>query len=348
MTARLKFEWGERIISLPRDVLMSALPDAEGFELKVLIAIAANDELRGDPAALESTLCQVLSCTKSRLEKALRFWLDAGVISETQSPSSGYSAPVTAKNVGQDNDQSAKDAENSGKPSKPLLSGTLPHYSESECADVISASAELPNVIDLCQQILGKIFTSADVEIIVALCDHLNLSPDYIVCLVKYCADNGKKSLRYIEKTALSLFDEGISTGSEFNEYLKRKEKLADALTQIRKMTGSAGRDLTTKEKKTFSCWLEEWKFDIDVVTKAWEVTIDKIGEPKITYMNKVLENWHNSGFVTAADVDASLEAYKKKKSEAAVLSSGKTSGFQTDEIMEAILKRSCQSGSDS
>ena len=342
MTARLKFEWGDRIISLPRDILMSALPDAEGFELKVLIAIAANDNLRSDPAALETELCRIMSCTKSRLDKALGFWIDAGVLSAAD-PETGREGSGESESA----PQGGRPGKPGEKPSKPLLSGTLPHYTESECADVISASAELPNVIDLCQQILGKIFTSADVEIIVALCDHLNLSPDYIVCLVKYCSDSGKKSLRYIEKTALSLFDEGISTGAEFNEYLKRKESVAEAQTQIRKMIGAAGRELTTKEKKTFSCWLEEWKFDIDVIVKAWEVTIDKIGEPKVTYMNKVLENWHNSGFVTAADVDASLETYKKKKSEAAVLSSGQSSGFQTDEIMEAILKRSYQGGSD-
>lgn len=330
MESKLKLIWGESILSLPRERLLEVLSDADGLDLKALIAIAANDELRKDRAALESELCRTLPCTKSRLCKAIDFWVGAGIISlesaqETQ-----------AQQV-----ESAKPPEKS----KPLLSGTLPHYSESECADIISASEELPNVIDMCQQILGKIFTTADVQIIVALCDHLSLTPDYIVCLVKYCADNGKKSLRYIERTALSLFDEGISTGAALNEYLKRKERLSDSIAQICKMTGSAGRELTTREKKNFSCWLEEWKFDIDVITKAWEVTVDKIGEPKVSYMNKVLENWHNSGFVTAADVDASLEAYKKKKSEAGIRTgqsnNGQAAGFQTDEIMEAILRRS-------
>ncbi len=330
MSEKLKLMWGESIISLPREGLLKALPDADGFDLKALIAIAANDELRRDREALETELCKMLPCTRSRLCKAIDFWVGAGIISLEASENAQAAQP----------EESKKPEE---KP-KTLLSSSLPHYSESECADIISASEELPNVIDMCQQILGKIFTTADVQIIVALCDHLSLTPDYIVCLVKYCADNGKKSLRYIERTAISLFDEGISTGAALNDYLKRKENLADSMNQICKMVGATGRELTTREKKTFTCWLEEWKFDIDVITKAWEVTVDKIGEPKVSYMNKVLENWHNSGFVTAADVDASLEAYRKKKSEAAIhpgQSNGQAVGFQTDEIMEAILKRS-------
>ncbi len=320
----LKIEWGNSILSLPKEGLLKFLNDAGGFELKVLILAAADDSIRNDFSQNRVELCKKLDCTDSALEKALNFWKTAGIITISDE------APQKAPEPLPEPDKPAK---------KTLQASSLPHYSESECADIISASKDLPDIIDMCQQLLGKIFTSADVEVLVALCDHLNLSPDYICCLVKYCADNGKKSLRYIERTALSLFDEGICTGDALNDYLRRKEKLNDSLTQIRKMTNSAGRELTTKEKKLFTCWLEEWKFDIEVITKAWEVTVDKINEPNVSYMNKVLENWHNSGLLTAADVDASLEAYKKKKE--ASQPQGQSSGFQTDEIMEAILKRS-------
>ncbi|MGN1127577.1 MAG: DnaD domain protein [Candidatus Flemingiibacterium sp.] len=333
MSAKLRLEWGDSILSLPREGLLAALPGAGGFDLKVLICAAAEDRLRSDPEELKSELCKRLDCTKSALEKSLSFWSDAGVITLD-----GTAAEAPA-------DAEAKASPESGAGTKKhLQSGALPQYSESECADIIASSEELPNIIDMCQQLLGKIFTSADVEAIVALYDHLNLTPDYIGCLVKYCADNGKRSLRYIEKTALSLFDEGICTSEALDAYLKQKERLADDLSQIRRLTGSDGRELTTKEKKTFSRWLEEWKFGVDMIKRAWEITVDKIKEPNIDYINRVLENWHKSGLATIADVDASLEAYKKKKTEAAggmQTVAGQPSGFQTDEIMEAILKRS-------
>ena len=335
MSAKLRIEWGDGILSLPRGVL-SILPAAGGFELKVLLSIAAEDQLRNDPDALKVELCKRLDCTENAYSKALAFLTQNGMLTLADTPS--QPAVDSAKPAPEQKPEQKEIKE----PKKTLQSSTLPRYSESECADIIARSAELPNVIDMCQQLLGKIFTTADVEVIVGLCDHLNLSSDYIGCLVKYCADNGKKSLRYIEKTAISLFDDGICTGEALNDYLKRKEKLADATVQIKKLIGATNRELTTKEKNFISCWIEDWKYDIDIITKSWEVTIDRINEPKASYMNKVLENWKNDGLNTLADVEAYCAAYKKKKE---AMNAGQSPGFQTDEIMEAIIKRSYGNG---
>ena len=308
MSGKFRIEWGDGILSLPKSVL-SILPAAGGFELKVLLSIAAEDQLRNDPDELKAELCKRLDCTENAYNKALAFLTKNGMLTLADAPS--QPARDSANTAPEQNPEQPEKKEIK-EPKKTLQSSTLPHYSESECADIIARSAELPNIIDMCQQLLGKIFTTADVEVIVGLCDHLNLSPDYIGCLVKYCADNGKKSLRYIEKTALSLFDDGICTGEALNDYLKRKEKLADSTAQIKKLIGATNRDLTTREKNLISCWIEDWKFDIDIITKSWEVTIDRINEPKISYMNKVLENWKNDGLNTLADVEAYCAAYKK------------------------------------
>lgn len=354
MSEKLKIEWGDGILSLPKNIL-PLLQTAGGFELKVLISIAAEDELRNDANALKAELCKRLDCTENAYNKALSFWKSNGLLTIPGSAPMSEAAPIaettapmptatpapetTPAPVSEPAPESAKPE---AQPKKFIQSQLLPHYSESECADIIERSPEMPDTISMCQQLLGKIFTTADVEVIVGLCDHLGLGPDYVACLIKYCVDNGKKSMRYIEKTAVSLFDEGICTSEALNDYLKRKEKLNESIAQIQTMTGSVGRPLTPYEKKTFSCWLEEWKYDIDVITKAWEVTIGNINIPKVSYMNKVLLNWHDSGFQTLADVEAYCEAYKKKKE---AMNAGQSVGFQTDEIMEAILKRSYGNG---
>lgn len=344
MSERLKIEWGDGILSLPKNIL-PLLQTAGGFELKVLISIAAEDELRNDANALKAELCKRLDCTENAYNKALSFWKSNGLLTVPKASTAPVTetAPIPEAAPSQTVSEPAPESEKPEEPPKKFLqSQLLPHYSEGECAEIIARSPELPDTISMCQQLLGKIFTTADVEVIVGLCDHLGLSQDYVACLIKYCVDNGKKSLRYIERTAVSLFDEGICTGEALNDYLKRKERLNDSLAQIQKMTGSVGRPLTPYEKKTFSCWLEEWKYDIDVITKAWEVTIGNINMPKVSYMNKVLLNWHNSGFQTLADVEAYCETYKKKKE---AMNAGQSVGFQTDEIMEAILKRSYGNG---
>ena len=77
------------------------------------------------------------------------------------------------------------------------------------------------------------------------------------------------------------------------------------------------------------------------MITCAYEVTVDKLGEPKLAYMNKVLENWHKEGLTTVEAVQASLETYKKNKAEA----EQNSSGFETNEFFEAAVSRGLKYG---
>ncbi len=320
---KLKIEYGGSVLSLPRENLITALSQANEFHLKVLILAASDDMLRLDYEACGAELCRRLDCTPSALSKAMKFWSDAGVMQIVEAGT--LTAPASAESG------------SSPRATKLLPSPTLPDYSEGQAADVIEKSPELSGIIEMCQQLVGKLFTPAETAIVVGMFDHLRLDGEYIVTLVAYCKDNGKTSLRYIEKTALSLYDEGVDSTEKLEAYIKRKERREDDLSKIRTLIGAGARQFTSKEKKTFECWLDEWQFDMDVITRAFEVTVDKINEPSLPYMNRVLENWQKSGLNTIEAVESSLEMYKKNKAEAA----SKNSGFETDEFFEAALKRS-------
>lgn len=333
MSRQLKIEYGDNVFSLPKEGLFEALPAANELNLKVLLLAASDDRLRRDYEACCAELRSRLDITQSTLERAFAFWSEKGILTVVDITPAAAGIPKKA-------------AELSANPPKPkmLQSSSLPDYTEGHCADIIASSNELPDLIDMCQQIIGKIFTSSDVQVIIVLYDHLGLSGEYIASLFAFCVGNGKKSLRYIEKTALSLFDEGIDTSDALTAYIKRKENFEDNLSKIRKLIGAGSRELTAKEKKSFTCWLDEWRFEIDVITRAYEVTVDKINEPSVSYMNRVLENWYKSGLTTLEAVEASLETYKKNKAEAshgAQTVNGTESGFRTDEFFEAALRRS-------
>lgn len=314
---KLKIEYGDSVFSLPRENVLLTLPSASGFELKVLIIAAADDALRSDYDTACERICRQLDCTRTALARALDFWGRAGVMTDIE----------TEKGVKADQPST-----------KPLISSASPTYTEGQAADVIAENTELNGIINACQQISGKIFTPADIQVIVTIYDYLGLKDTgYIETLYSYCTSMGKTSARYIEKVAVSMSDEGINTTEELNEYIKRRERCEDALSQLRTLIGAGSRALTSKERKMFECWINEWRLSLDVINRAYEVTVDKLGAAKLPYMNKVLENWHKEGLCTLEAVETSLEAYKKKKADAA--RSG--SGFETDEYFEAALARS-------
>ena len=341
MSRRICFDFGDGVIPLPKEKLLGALPTANEFNLKVLLLTAADDRLRSDYDACCAELRTRLDCTQSALERAFAYWNKSGLltVSEVVAASAEAAAAQPA-----DTPRPAQQSDAETKSKKTLQSASLPAYSESQCADILAASPDLPDTIDMCQQILQKIFTPSDVAIIVALYDHLGLGGEYIASLCAFCAGNGKKSLRYIERTAINLFDEGVDTLDALNAYIKKKEDFEENLSKIRRLIGAGSRELTAKEKKAFACWLDEWGFGIDIITRAYEITVDKISEPSVAYINRVLENWHKSGLNTLEAVEASLETYKKNKLEAAhdtQTINGTESGFQTDEFFEAALRRS-------
>ncbi len=318
---KLKIEYSDSVFALPRENVMSALRDAGGFELKVLLLAASNDALRADYGLACETLCRELDCTKSALGRALDYWQKAGVmsVSEASEVSKGISASSPVRKA-------------------TLQPSELPSYSESESADVIESHSELQGIIDACQQILGKIFTPAETACVVSIYDYLKLNDTgFIETLYSYCAANGKTSSRYIEKVAITLHDDGITTTAKLNEYIKARERTNALMSKVRTLIGADSRALSSKEKKTIEVWINEQNFDIDMITRAYEATVDSIGKYGLAYMNRILQNWHDSGIKTVDAVEKSLAAYQSSKKAATKTASG----FETDEYFEAALARS-------
>lgn len=315
----LKIEYGNGVFALPRERVLETLLSADGFQLKVLLLVASDDAMRNDYDAACEYICKKLDCTKSALTRALSFWEKAGVI------------------IACDSAVAEKIVEEPKK--KALASATLPTYTEGQTADVMEAHSDLAAIIDACQQISGKVFTPADAQTIVGIYDYLGLNDTgYIETLYSYCASMDKTTARYVEKVAISMADEGVTTTEELNRYIKKKEQIDEDTSKLRALIGADSRALTSKEKKLFAAWLEELMMPYDVIERAYEITVDKFGGVKLPYMNKILENWKNEGLCTLAAVDESLETYRKNKVEASVKGG---SGFETDEYFEAALERS-------
>ncbi len=316
---RLKIEYGDSVFSLPKNSLLPTLGSASGFDLKVLIFAASDDELRLDFDKASDELCRRLDCTKSALQKSLDFWSKAGVLNTAEGQSSANSVSRPASKH------------------KTLQSSELPAYTESRAADVLASHLDLAGIIDACQQIAEKIFTPNEVQSIVAIYDYLGLDDEgYIVTLYQFCKRNGKTSPRYIEKVAVSLFDDGITTTSSLNEYIKKRDVIDSLTSRFRTLIGAESRKLTAKESSNIELWSSDWGYDFEIINRAYEITVERCGGYKLPYMSRILENWHDAGLATIEDVDASLESYQKNKSD----SSGE-SDFEDNEYFEAALARS-------
>ena len=311
----MNFQYGSRVMVLPATAL-SVAEHASALDLRVLLALAGNPELLAGAKVATDTLASALGVSAGEIGNALAFWRGAGVIvdseaAETTAPAAEAPARASAKPL---------------RAESGLLS-----YTTAELAQTVQGNAELSALINACQQTFGKIFTAAEVGVIAGLMEQLSLDGEYILLLLSHCVRMEKKSLRYAEKTALSLYDEGVTSAQALEERLRRIEVMAQATGKIRSMFGMASRSFTTKEKKMIEAWVCTMQYEHDVIRLAYDATVDAIGKPSLSYANTILERWYAEGYRTVEDVTKAMEDYRRAKSGG--------SSFDIDDFFQAALK---------
>lgn len=316
---KLEFVYGNHALVLPASVTDAGV-SATANDWRVLCAFAKDQALCCELSQGIPAVAKALSLAEAAVEASLCFWRGAGVIVQ--------SGEAKGK------EKKAKGAERVIAPTKtvkPVPERGLPTYSTEELADIVEGNKDFGALIGACQQTFGKIFNTAEVNIIAGLSDFLGLEGDYILLLLSHCVRMEKRSLRYAEKTALSLYDDGITDAAALEERLQRIEIMAGATGKIRTMFGMASRAFTTKEKAMIEKWVCVMKYDTEVLRLAYESTVNAIGKASISYANTILERWYAEGYKTVDDVNRAMEEYRRQKQGG--------SSFDADDFFSAALK---------
>ncbi len=320
---KLTINYGQDVVVLPLHPLLERARKATKTDTYLLLVLAGDPLLRADYGAHADRAAADAGVTRAELDRALAFWQGAGLI-ET------------------DSGEEAEDTAASPTPPAPPIErklereASLPHYTTEQLTDLLESRAEAKALVDAAQQTFGKMFTTAEINIVLGMLDYLALENEYILILLAWCAGKEKKTLRYAEKMAISLWDEGIRDADTLNRYLRRRDENEGLIAAFRRLFGADSRTLTAKEKSAFLRWIEEYGFGLDIVTAAYEVTVDAIGKPSTAYADSVLRRWHEEGLDTPEKILADRDARAKAQGE-----STNTSSFDTNEFFEDALRRS-------
>jgi DnaD/phage-associated family protein len=316
---KLCFTYGNDALMLPVQVVQH-VDKANKKDIKVLLTLAAEPMARVDLATGCRIVAERLALSEREVDAAIAFWRGAGVISALdEGDVAAAAAPVTPEPQQQTTEP------------RVIADGGLPAYSSTELSGLLERRRELASLVDECQRVFGKIFNTREVSQIAGMVDYLGFEGDYILSLLSHCVRMEKKSLRYAEKMALSLHDEGITECAVLEEHLQRIELMASSMGKIRAMFGLASRALTAKEKSMVERWVCQMQYGDDVLRLAYETTVNAINKPSIPYANTILERWYAEGYRTMADVEKALAEYRRKKTEGS---------FDVDDFFEAALKR--------
>ncbi|MBO7377029.1 MAG: DnaD domain protein [Clostridia bacterium] len=198
-------------------------------------------------------------------------------------------------------------------------------------------NAALGKMLDEASRILGVFFGQSESMRLVSAIDYFGLEPEYMLLVCAHCAGNGRRSVGAVMKKVAELFDEGVVTVEDLEDRLRLEEKTGSLEQQVRTLFGiSRSRALSDKERQTLERWSGEFEYGIDVIRRAYNITIDTIGEPSLGYANAILRKWFDVGLRSVEEVDAFLKKSKKETKK-----SGGEKSFDSEDFFKAALQRS-------
>ena len=302
--------------------LFEVLKNADEEDLRVLLALILT---AGEDNEVETAqICDGLDISESELSASLKYFKGAGLLT----------VPKKSRKKSEGAEKKEKTEIESAHKDGKVNKQTLPSYTTDELAALMKKRKITSGFIGEASRVYGKMFNQHEVEMIVRMIDYIGFDEESVLLLLSYYSKQ-KKPIRYIEKTALEFYDEGITTAAMLAEKLCAMDKLNSAEGKIRAIFGMNNRSLTTKEKKCIKAWIEKMGFDIEMIRLAYDKTVDATHEPSVAYANAILERWSADGIDTPEKVSEADEKRDEGKAGRVERS------FDTNDFFEAALKRS-------
>ena len=190
----------------------------------------------------------------------------------------------------------------------------IPQYRSEDIVRRCKENGEFAVVVAEAQTALTHTLSSFEMKTLFGIYDYLALPPEVIMMLINYCVarcreqstpDHPRRpSIRNIEKEAYNWVHQEILTLDQAEEYIRRQRERRDALGRAKAAVGVHGRELTPTETKYLSAWLD-MGFDEDALAIGYDRTITNTGALKWSYMNKIMQSWHEKGLHSAEEIES-------------------------------------------
>ncbi len=289
---------------------------AKGEYLQIYLYILYTWE-RDKKVPAVSELAKKLDKPCDAVENAIDFWVTAGALKKQ-----GKTYIVLSQ-------ESIKAAED--KKDKAVLKTSQrvrPSYTSAEIDAVAAKNKGIDTLFRKAEEILDRILSPSDFELIYSFVDWLGLPVEVVIMLLQYAASRGKTAKRYLETVAIDWADKGIDNFESAEEYIREIELKLSNEGKIRGILGIYDRALTQTEKKYISLWTFEKNISAELVAEAYDRTVSATGKLSWAYMNKILLSWIEEGIKTVEEVKERETLFKLKSAPTKVKSSGKKSKF--------------------
>ena len=139
-----------------------------------------------------------------------------------------------------------------------------------------------------------------------------NFDEQVMLALFNYCFDHSALHRNYIQVVADSWYKNNIKSFSDLDKYYEKQEKISSLKKAIIKKLG-LGRNLTAYEDAYVEKWSIEYGYSLEIIEIALRRTTSKT-TINFEYLNKIISDWHDRNFKTAAEIQEYIKNSKEKQ----------------------------------
>ena len=280
--------------------------------IQVFLYIKAAAE-RGKALPSAEDIARALDISPVKAEFILEYWASRG---EIEFADGAYKFPPekasnnNSKKTGDAKPRAAASARGLSEPQH--MRSTRPAYSQKEINAAAKEDKQISGMFYQAETILKKALSPSETELLFSFHDWLGLPVEVILMLLSYATKKGKTTKRYLETVAIDWADKGIDSFEAAEAYVSELEATDSAENKVRSILGIYGRGLSSTEKKYIKLWVNELKIPTELISLAYDRTVEYTGKLSWSYMDKLLQSWIANGYLTVDDVKAADEEYHK------------------------------------
>ncbi len=294
------------VFAVPCSLVDTHIKLAGKEQLQVILWMLRHAGEAVSPAELSTAL----GISKDSVLDALEYWQDRGLLAGHEGSlfpaGASEAAPAAQK-------QPAPSQEKPPEPASVLPpKKRLVKPDASYLAARIKESDSIRFLLQEAETTLG-ILSPAMTSVLLASCDDYGLPVEVVVMLVHYAKEVGKTGTAYIDSVARDWAESNVFTLEAAEEKLRELSEKRLAWGKVSAVAGLPKRHPSKKEEEAAYRWVCQWKFSQDMLSAAYERCVDHTGKLSISYMNKILNRWHEEGIQNKGQLE---QAEQKKQEE--------------------------------
>lgn len=265
--------------SVPSEIVDSHIKLAGALQLRVILYCLRHTY---DAEINPSLMAELFSVSEEDINDALMFWAELGFI-ECEGRVQ-YTSPTTVV--------------------QKVAPPKAPKPDRKEVARRGLESPEIAFLLNEAQQKFGRMLKQSESSVLVWIYDDLGMDASLILMVLEYAVQADRVNISYIEKIARDWVESGVDSIVAAENRIVELNNSRSAWNKMRRAFGLDSRSPSETESKLAIQCVIEWKMSDELLKKAYDACVDSLGKYKVSYIKKVLSEWHKQGITTVKELE--------------------------------------------